>query len=61
MFNGRGVIYNDNPELNAQFEYSDFSNLNETWVKYQGDFKKDDKDGVGTLYLLNNDKFVGYF
>ena len=31
------------------------------WVKYQGEFKNDAKDGIGTLYLVNNDKFCGYF
>ena len=31
------------------------------WVKYQGDFKHDAKDGVGTLYLVNGDRFDGTF
>ena len=31
------------------------------WVKYQGDFKHDAKDGVGTLYLVNGDRFEGTF
>ena len=61
MFNGRGVIYNDNPQQNMQFDYTDFSNLQEMWEKYQGDFKCDAKDGIGTLYLVNGDRFFGTF
>ncbi len=61
MFNGRGVIYNDNPQPNEEFKFDDFSNLQEMWVKYQGDFKHDAKDGIGTLYLVNGDRFFGTF
>jgi len=31
------------------------------WVKYQGDFQNDAKDGIGTLYLVNGDRFFGNF
>jgi len=43
------------------FDYTNFDNLGESWVKYEGDFKDDAKDGVGTLYLVNGDKFFGSF
>ncbi len=31
------------------------------WVSYEGEFKHDAKDGKGTLYLINGDKFEGTF
>jgi len=60
-FNGKGVIFNDNPEVNDQFNYKDFTNLGEMWVKYQGEFEDDAKHGMGTLFLANGDIFIGQF
>ena len=61
MFNGRGVIYNDNPQENEEFTYKNFTDLKEMWVKYEGEFENDAKHGIGTLYLANGDKFFGNF
>jgi len=35
--------------------------LGEYWVKYEGDFLDDNKEGIGTLYLSNGDVFTGEF
>jgi hypothetical protein len=39
----------------------DFDNLNNSWYKYEGEFKNDKKHGVGSLYLVSGDKFTGDF
>ena len=31
------------------------------WVKYDGEFKNDQKHGFGTLYLSNSERFQGTF
>ena len=31
------------------------------WIKYEGDFQNSEKHGLGTLYLINGDKFFGNF
>ena len=31
------------------------------WIKYQGNFKDDFKEGSGKLYLSNGEKYEGYF
>jgi len=33
----------------------------ECWIKYEGSFKNNLKDGFGILYLSNEEKFVGFF
>jgi hypothetical protein len=63
MFNGRGVIFNDTPnDSNENTKiYENFDNLRNNWIKYEGSFHKDSKDGLGTIYLSNGDKFFGLF
>ncbi|KAL4500677.1 hypothetical protein ABPG72_003101 [Tetrahymena utriculariae] len=41
--------------------YQDLSQLQDFYVKYEGDFKYGKKDGFGTIYFSNNDYFVGQF
>lgn len=31
------------------------------WIKYSGNFDQDNKEGQGTLYLTNGERFVGTF
>lgn len=38
-----------------------FDDLGENWDHYEGYFKDDFKEGLGTLYLRNGDKLVGKF
>ena len=43
------------------FKYDNFNNIEDGWIKYEGDFVNDTKNGIGTLYLANNDTFFGEF
>ena len=47
QFHGRGLIYNDdpNPKVVDTFTYENFDSLEDFWVKYEGQFKDDQKDG----------------
>ena len=47
--------------LNDSFDYKDFNLLNEYWLKYAGQFKEDCKEGKGTLFISNGEKFEGNF
>lgn len=61
-FHGKGTIYNENPvPLQGAFDYVNFDNLGDYWIKYEGDFVDDNKDGFGVLYLSNGDRFEGHF
>jgi len=61
-FNGKGTVFNEQPlPIDGNFDFTNFDNLGEHWVKYEGDFIDDNKEGMGTLYLSNNDKFSGCF
>ncbi|KAL4466540.1 hypothetical protein ABPG72_010591 [Tetrahymena utriculariae] len=62
QFNGKGTVYNESPaQIIGEFDYKNFDNLGEYWVKYEGDFKDDNKEGIGTIYLSNGDRFTGNF
>jgi hypothetical protein len=61
-FNNVGVLRNGKAQKLAEsFDYKDFNKLANYWLKYEGDFKLDKKDGFGTLLLSNGEKFVGNF
>ncbi|EGR33677.1 protein kinase domain protein [Ichthyophthirius multifiliis] len=62
-FEGYGILYNENPlNLDQQlFEYKNLDNVDEYWIKYDGQFKDDNKEGFGTLFLSNGEKFCGLF
>jgi len=37
QFHGFGVLYNENPQpLNKAFDYQNFNEVEEYWVKYEG-------------------------
>jgi len=61
MFHGEGVIFNDNTKMENDFSHKDFDSLVDSWVKYEGDFKNDTKDGQGKLYLVDGSWFEGTF
>ncbi len=42
-------------------DYKDLENVEDAWVKYEGDFKNDAKDGIGKLYLTNGEIYEGEF
>lgn len=48
-------------KLDGKFNYKDFNNLGDYWLKYEGHFKMDKKDGFGILYLTNGEKYSGTF
>ena len=55
-------MFNDCPSLlDGEFEFTDFELLGDFWVKYEGDFKNDAKEGVGKLVLSNGEKYEGEF
>jgi len=59
-FNGEGKIYNEIPvEFEGLFNYRNFDNLQEHWEHYEGSFVEDFKEGMGTLFLVNGEKYVG--
>ena len=62
-FNGKGKVYNEEPQpLNGNFNcYDTFDNLGEHWEYYEGEFVNDAKQGVGTLMLINGEKYIGQF
>ena len=61
-FFGRGIVYNETSNYNIdEFNYKNFNELDDFWVKYEGEFKNDNKDGFGTLFLSTGEKFVGKF
>jgi hypothetical protein len=39
-------VYNDNPvTIKGGFDYTNFNSLDEEWLKYEGNLKRDAKDG----------------
>ena len=43
------------------FAYDNFDNIDDGWIRYEGDFVNDTKNGIGTLYLHGGDVFFGEF
>ena len=61
-FHGKGIVYNELPQnVNGYFDYTNFDNLGDFWVKYEGEFVNDNKDGIGTLFITSGDRYQGSF
>ena len=61
-FNGKGVQFSEFPEMVfEEMNYKNFSNIYKFWIKYEGDFINNCWSGIGTLYLINGDRFTGRF
>lgn len=61
-FHGKGIVYNEIPVLLQEpFDYSNFDNLGDYWVRYEGGFLDDNKEGFGVLFFTNGDRFEGEF
>lgn len=59
---GYGVLYNEDPHtLNHSFNYADWDDVDQFWVKYEGHFIDDNKHGKGKLFLSNGETFQGHF
>ena len=62
QFDKQGIVYNESPvKFDSGFNYLDFDGLDDRWMKYDGLFAEDFKEGYGTLFLANGEKFVGEF
>jgi hypothetical protein len=59
---GRGTLYNEEVvQLTLPFGYKNWEDVDEYWVKYEGQFQEDSKNGVGKLFLSNGEIFEGAF
>lgn len=43
------------------FDFTNLDDIMDKWCKYDGYFKDDIKEGKGTLYFCNGEKFIGEF
>ena len=61
-FDGKGVVYNDQQRMiHGTFDFTDFNQLDDEWVKYEGDLRSDAKEGRGRLVLTNGQIYEGEF
>ncbi len=61
-FVGKGIVYNDQQrQINGTFDFTDFNQLDDEWVRYEGDLKNDAKEGFGVLVLTNGEVYEGEF
>ena len=59
---GRGTLYNEEVQLlSGQYDYKDWDDVEDYWIKYEGAFSEDSKNGEGKLYLSNGEIFEGHF
>ncbi len=47
--------------MNAPFNFTDFNELTEEWISYEGDLLQDQKHGRGCLVLSNGEQYRGEF
>ncbi|CAD8073265.1 unnamed protein product [Paramecium sonneborni] len=59
-FQGQGILYNDTPKI-EDINYRNLEDIGYGWTKYVGQFYDDNKNGSGTLYFFNGDRFEGHF
>ena len=51
---GYGTLYNEDVDiLRIPYDYRDWTQVENYWVKYEGNFVRDNKEGEGVLYLSN--------
>jgi len=61
VYHGNGILVNEHSSPQYNFEYRDFDSLENHWIKYEGEFLNGKLHGLGTLTLLNNERYVGKF
>jgi hypothetical protein len=64
FFNGEGVLLNPLKLNDLQENPGNLLLPNQhenTWIKYEGEFKNGKMSGFGTIYFENGDKYRGYF
>jgi hypothetical protein len=47
--------------LKGSYDYRCWDEVDDFWVRYEGDFAEDNKTGFGQLFLTNGEKFEGTF
>ncbi len=61
-FNGNGKVYNEEPSnFQDVFNFENFDELEDNWDRFEGEFQEDFKEGLGTLFLVNGEKYIGEF
>jgi hypothetical protein len=61
-FYGQGKVYNeDQLPIQGPFDFTDFSEINNYWVSYEGELNSDLKHGKGKILLSNGELFSGNF
>lgn len=51
---GYGVLYNEDPKkLERTYDFRSWDDVDEYWIRYEGNFVDDNKDGRGKLFLSN--------
>lgn len=61
-FHGKGRLTNNKPTLlKKDFNYLDFNQVGNYWIRYEGEFFEGKKHGHGTLLLSNGEKYEGEF
>jgi len=59
-YEGQGVLQSETPiPLQGGFNYRNLDQIENHWIKYEGEFRNGKRHGTGTLYLTNGEKFVG--
>jgi len=49
-----GTLYNEYPSpIECSFDYKDFNKIGDYWIKFEGNFKEDFKEGQGKIILTN--------
>jgi len=43
------------------FDYTDFDMVEDHWIRYEGQFFDDNKEGFGSLFLTNSELYSGNF
>ncbi len=44
-------------QLNIPFDFKNWEDVDEYWIKYEGQFMEDSKNGLGKLFLSNGEIF----
>jgi hypothetical protein len=54
QLSGYGTLFNEQvTQLKAPFDYHDWNDVEDYWLRYEGNFYHDNKEGHGKLYLVN--------
>ena len=62
QFHGQGILNNISPkDLRSSFNFSDMNPVFDYWKRYEGEFNCGKMDGIGFLFLTNEEKFNGKF